>query len=71
VAHARRGASLDSYARAIVSRYGPGEPGWLGRQLGRLPDTLTRALVRGILATGATRRHLVLGGIFGMREAAS
>jgi geranylgeranyl reductase family protein len=70
-AHARRGASLESYLRAIVSRYGPGEPGWLGRQLGRLPDTLTRALVRGILATGATRRHLVLGGIFGMREAAS
>jgi geranylgeranyl reductase family protein len=70
-AHVRRGTSLKSYARAIVSRYGPGEPGWLGRQLGRLPDTLTRALVRGVLATDVTRRHLVLGGIFGMREAAS
>ena len=70
-AHVRRGASLESYAQAIVSRYGAGEPGWLARQLGRLPDALTRALVRGVLATGATRRHVVLGGIFGMREAAS
>jgi menaquinone-9 beta-reductase len=70
-AHLRRGTSLESYARAIVSRYGPGEPGWLGRQLGRLPDALNCVLVRGVLATGATRRHVVLGGIFGMREAAS
>ena len=71
VARVRRGASLESYAQAIVRRYGAGEPGWLGRQLGRLPDALTRALVRGVLATGATRRHVVLGGIFGMREVAS
>src|SRR5262249_38203344 len=63
-AHMRHGTSLESYTRAIVSRYGPGEPGWLGRQLGRLPDALTRALVRGVLATGPTRRHMVLGGIF-------
>jgi flavin-dependent dehydrogenase len=71
VAHVRRGASLDAYAQAIVTRYGRGEPGWLGRQLSRLPDALARVLVRGMLATSATRRHVVLGGIFGMREAAS
>src|SRR4030095_12635640 len=34
-AHVRRGASLESYAQAIVSRYGAGEPGWLGPQAGR------------------------------------
>jgi len=28
-------------------------------------------LVRAMLATGATRRHVVLGGIFGMREVSS
>jgi geranylgeranyl reductase family protein len=69
--HLRDGASLDRYARRIVKRYGPGETGWLGRQLSRLPDAVSRVLVRATLATGATRRHLVLGGIFGMREARS
>ncbi len=48
-----------------------GETGWLGRQLGRLPDAVARVLVRATLATGATRRHVVLGGIFGMREVPS
>jgi geranylgeranyl reductase family protein len=71
VAHVRHGAPLASYAERIVRRYGPGETGWLGRQLSRLPDTLARVLVRATLATGATRRHLVLGGIFGMREVGS
>ena len=33
----REGASLAGYAREIVALYGPGEPGWLGRQVGRLP----------------------------------
>ena len=56
---------------AIVRRYGRGETGWLGRQLGRLPDAVARVLVRATLATGATRRHVVLGGIFGMREVPS
>jgi menaquinone-9 beta-reductase len=69
--HVRHGVSLDGYARRIVERYGRGETGWLGRQLSRLPDAVSRALVRATLATGATRRHLVLGGIFGMREARS
>ena len=42
VAHLRRGAPLESYTHAIVRRYGRGEPGWLGRQLGRLPDAVAR-----------------------------
>jgi geranylgeranyl reductase family protein len=70
-AHVRDGASLDRYAERIVRRYGRGETGWLGRQLGRLPDAVGRILVRATLATGATRRHLVLGGIFGMRAVPS
>jgi hypothetical protein len=67
----RDGAPLERYADRIVHRYGQGETGWLGRQLGRLPDAVARILVRATLATGATRRHLVLGGIFGMREVPS
>ena len=70
VAHVRRGAPLEAYAEEIVRRYGRGEAGWLGRGLARLPDACTRALVRVMLAAGATRRHVVLGGIFGMREVA-
>jgi hypothetical protein len=54
-----------------VNRYGRGETGWLGRQVSRLPDALARLLVRATLAAGATRRHVVLGGIFGMREVPS
>jgi geranylgeranyl reductase family protein len=68
-AHVRRGSALEPYAAAIVRRYGSGETGWLGRRLARLPDACARAIVRAVLATGATRRHVVLGGIFGMREA--
>jgi geranylgeranyl reductase family protein len=67
----RRGTPLEAYTGQIVRRYGRGETGWVGRQLSRLPDAVTRQLVRAVLATGATRRHLVLGGIFGMRELAS
>ena len=69
--HLRHGVPLEAYADRIVSRYGRGETGWLGRQLSRLPDAVCRLLVRATLATGATRRHLVLGGIFGMREVSS
>lgn len=69
-AHVRRGAPLEAYARRIVDRYGRGETGWLGRRLAGLPDACARTLVRAILATGATRRRVVLGGIFGMREVA-
>jgi geranylgeranyl reductase family protein len=70
-AHLRRGARLESYATEIVRRYGSGEAGWLGRQIARLPDACARLLVRAALRTGATRRHVVLGRIFGMREVAS
>lgn len=70
-AHVRRGAPLQSYRDQIVQRYGRGETGWLGRQLGRLPDACAKGLVRLVLAAGATRRHVVLGGIFGMREVSS
>ncbi|HEX2439088.1 MAG TPA: geranylgeranyl reductase family protein [Methylomirabilota bacterium] len=67
-AHLRDRSPLEAYTRAIVSRYGSGETGWIGRQLARIPDGFGRAVVRATLALGATRRHLVLGGIFGMRE---
>lgn len=67
-AHVRTGVPLASYARAIVRRYGPGEPGWLGRQLQRLPGAWLGALVHAALAVAPVRRHLVLGGVFGMRE---
>jgi geranylgeranyl reductase family protein len=67
-AHLRHGAPLEAYERAIVSRYGSGETGWRGRQLARVPDRWARRLVRTVLELGPTRRHLVLGRIFGMRE---
>jgi len=70
-ARLRRGAPLEAYAAAIVRRYGSGETGWLGRQLARIPDSWARAVVRTILNTDATRRHVVFGRIFGMREVAS
>jgi flavin-dependent dehydrogenase len=66
-----REAPLADYARRIVTLYGPGEPGWLARQVGRLPDPLARLALRAILALDATRRHVVFGSIFGMREAPS
>ena len=68
-AHLRRGTAIETYTSQIVRRYGRGETGWFGRQLERLPHAWTRVLVRAMLATGATRRHVVLGAIFGMREA--
>jgi geranylgeranyl reductase family protein len=70
-AHLRDGRPLEPYARDIVTRYGSGETGWLGRQLARLPDTCTRAVVRVLLGLPATRRHVVLGRVFGMREAST
>jgi len=66
-----RGAGLEAYAAAIVRRYGSGETSWLGRQLARIPDSWARGLVRAVLNTAATRRHVVFGRIFGMREVAS
>jgi len=71
VAHVRHGTPLEAYTREIVRRYGRGEAGWLARRLSRLPDACARVLVRAMLATGTTRRHLVFGGIFGMREVSS
>jgi menaquinone-9 beta-reductase len=70
-ARLRRGLALTPYATAIVRRYGTGELGWLGRQLARLPETWSRAAVRTILRSGAARRHVVFGHIFGMREVSS
>ena len=66
--HVRRGEPLASYAKDIVARYGAGEPGWIGRQIGRIPDSVARVAVRAIIGTAATRRHLVFGRLFGMRE---
>jgi flavin-dependent dehydrogenase len=70
-ARLRRGVGLDAYAAAIVRRYGTGETGWLGRQLARIPDSWARVVVRAMLNTEATRRRVVFGRIFGMREVAS
>jgi geranylgeranyl reductase family protein len=67
----RRGAPLDGYAREIVSLYGTGELGWLGRQLGRLPDAAARLAVRLILGWNLPRRRIVFDSIFGMREVRS
>jgi geranylgeranyl reductase family protein len=71
VAFLRRGRPLDGYAREIVGLYGPGEPRWIERQLGRLPEPLARAAVRLLLGAAFARRRIVFDSIFGMREAAS
>jgi geranylgeranyl reductase family protein len=67
----RRGTALDGYARRIVDLYGPGEPGWLARQVGRLPDAVGRVIVRLILGSSLFRRRVVFDSIFGMREVVS
>jgi geranylgeranyl reductase family protein len=67
----RRGAPLDGYARRIVDLYGPGEPGWLARHVGRLPDAVGRVIVRLILGSSLFRRRVVFDSIFGMREVVS
>jgi len=64
----RRGTPLDGYARGIVDLYGAGEPGWLARQIARLPDALGRGAVRLILGSRLARRRIVFDSIFGMRE---
>jgi geranylgeranyl reductase family protein len=66
-----RGAPLEGYARDIVALYGAGEAGWVGRQLGRLPDAVTRLLVRAVLGWGLARRRIVFDSIFGMKEVRS
>ena len=67
----RTGAPLDAYAARITALYGPGEPGWLGRRLARLPEAAARLAVRLVLGLGMARRRIVFGAIFGMKEAAS
>ena len=67
----RAGTPLDGYGRQIAALYGTGEPGWLGRQLARLPDAAARLAVRVVLGSSAARRRLVFGSIFGMGEATS
>jgi flavin-dependent dehydrogenase len=69
-ARLRGETSLDGYARQIVALYGAGEPGWLERQLGRLPDALGRLAVKAILGSSAARRRIVFDSIFGMTEGA-
>jgi geranylgeranyl reductase family protein len=66
-----RGVPLEGYVREIETLYGRGEPGWLGRQLDRLPAGVARLVVRGVLGLGLARRRIVFDGIFGMREAES
>ena len=70
-AFVRRGVPLEGYVREIETLYGRGEPGWLGRQLDRLPAGLARLAVRVVLGLGLARRRIVFDGIFGMKEAES
>jgi geranylgeranyl reductase family protein len=65
------GIPLDGYARQIVALYGHGEPGWLERQVGRLPQAAGRLLVRLVLGSRFFRRRVVFDSIFGMREVLS
>jgi menaquinone-9 beta-reductase len=65
------GVPLDAYAARITALYGPGEPGWIGRRLSRLPEAAARLVVRFVLGLGLTRRRIVFDAIFGMKEAAS
>jgi geranylgeranyl reductase family protein len=67
----RRGASLDAYAREVVGLYGAGEPGWLGRQIARVPDVVARSVVRLVLGSARARRRVIFDSIFGMKETAA
>ena len=71
LAFVRRGVPLEGYAREIQMLYGRGEPGWLERQLDRLPAALARLAVRLVLRLGTARRRIVFDGIFGMKEVKS
>lgn len=64
----RDGLPLDAYARRIADLYGHGEPRWLRRRVAALPDAVAKAAVRLVLGSGAARRRVVFGSIFGMRE---
>ena len=50
--------------------YGPGEPCWLGRRIGRLPTPCPAAAVRVVLGSARARRRIVFDSIFGMKEEA-
>src|SRR5262249_16140214 len=67
----RHGTTLDGYTRQIVSLYGRGEPGWLGRQIAKLPDAVPRFVVKCVLGSSVARRRVVFDSIFGMREVIS
>ena len=67
----RRGAPLDAYAREVTRLYGSGEPGWLGRQVARVPDAVARSVVRFVLGSAPARRRIVFDSIFGMKETAA
>jgi geranylgeranyl reductase family protein len=67
----RQGTTLDGYARQIVALYGRGEPGWLGRQIAKLPDAVGRFVVKRVLGSSVARRRVVFDSIFGMREVIS
>jgi geranylgeranyl reductase family protein len=66
-----RGTALEGYARQIVALYGRGEPGWLARQIARLPEAVGALAVRLILRSTLARRRVVFDSIFGMREVMS
>ncbi len=70
-AFVRGSVPLEGYVREIELLYGRGEPGWLERQLDRLPAAVARLVVRLVLHLGVARRRIVFDGIFGMKEAES
>ena len=70
-AFVHHGASLDGYARQIVSLYGRGERSWFGRRVAHLPDRVTETAVRLVLGSRAARRRVVFEKIFGMKEPAA
>jgi geranylgeranyl reductase family protein len=71
IAALRRGAAFADYEREVIRLYGSGEPGWIERQLGRLPERLVRTAVRLVLGSALARRRVVFDSIFGMREVPS
>ena len=54
--------------RPLFEAFGNQSSKWIGRQIARVPDSVARIAVRAILGTAATRRHVVFGRLFGMRE---
>jgi menaquinone-9 beta-reductase len=68
LARLRHNVGLDTYAARIEALYGRGEPGWLGRQVARLPEAVARQAVRLVLGSAGLRRRIIFDAVFGMAE---